>query len=156
MADVKINDLSLAGSITANMQFETDISGATANKVTAAQIKAYAETDSAPKEVDINAQTGTTYTLALSDAPGIVTMDNAGANTLTIPTNASVAFPTGSLVEVWQLGAGTTTVEGDTGVTLNGVSAGSVDLDAAYAPATLRKIDTDEWLIAVGGAASVA
>jgi len=116
----------------------------------------YGITDAAPKSPSINAQTGTTYTLVLGDAHGIVTMDNAGANTLTIPTNASVAFPTGTVIEVWQLGAGSTTIEADTGVTLNGVSAGGVALGAAYAPATLRKIGTDAWLIAVGGAASVA
>ena len=42
----------------------------------------------------INTQTGTTYTLALADKGKIVEMNNASANTLTIPTNASVAFPT--------------------------------------------------------------
>lgn len=44
MADpqnVKINDLTLAGSVVDTMQFETDINGTTANKVTALQIKAY-------------------------------------------------------------------------------------------------------------------
>lgn len=40
MADVKIHDLTPAGSISDTMQFETDIGGTTANKVTAAQLKA--------------------------------------------------------------------------------------------------------------------
>lgn len=41
MANKKINDLSLAGSVVDTMQFETDIGGATANKVTALQMKNY-------------------------------------------------------------------------------------------------------------------
>lgn len=106
--------------------------------------------------VNINAQTGTSYSLVLDDAYGLVTMNNASTNTLTIPTNASIAFPLGTMIEVWQVGAGSTTIDADTGVTLNGVSGGGVALGAAYAPATLRKIGTDAWLIAVGGAANVA
>lgn len=94
----------------------------------------------------VNAQTGTTYTLAIGDQGGIVTMSNASANTLTIPTNASVAFPTGTIVEVVMLGTGTTTVAGATGVTVNGVSAGSGDLSAQYGAVRLLKIGTDTWV----------
>jgi uncharacterized protein (DUF2126 family) len=96
----------------------------------------------------VNAQTGTTYTLALTDQGDLVTMNNASANTLTIPTNASVAFPTGTIVNVAQIGAGATTVEGDTGVTLNGVSAGGAALNEQYSQVSLVKIGTDAWLIA--------
>jgi hypothetical protein len=45
-----------------------------------------------------NAQTGTAYTLALSDAGKLVTFNNAVAITLTIPTNVSVALPFGRTV----------------------------------------------------------
>lgn len=41
MANVKINDLAAAGTVTDNMQLETDIAGTTANRVTALQIKDY-------------------------------------------------------------------------------------------------------------------
>ena len=95
----------------------------------------------------INAQTGTTYTLALTDENGVVSMSNASANTATIPTNASVAFPVGAQVDLFQLGAGTTTVEGDTGVTVNGVSAGAGDLSAQFAGVTLLKIATNTWVM---------
>jgi len=105
--------------------------------------------------VDLNAQTGTTYTLALSDRGQVVTMDNASANTVTIPTNASVAFDTGTVISVLQKGAGTTSIAGDTGVTLNGVSAGSGDMDAQYDVVSLVKVATDEW-IASGSIGTVA
>lgn len=95
----------------------------------------------------VNAQTGTTYTLVLGDAGDIVTMDNASANTLTIPTNASVAYAVGTQVDVSQIGAGVTSVAGDTGVTLNGVSAGSGDLSAQFGSVTLVKLATNTWLM---------
>lgn len=94
-----------------------------------------------------NAQTGTSYTLALTDENGIVSMNNAGANTLTIPANASVAFPVNAQVDVFQLGAGATTVEGASGVTVNGVSTGSTDISNRYAGVTLLKVATNEWVM---------
>lgn len=95
-----------------------------------------------------NTQTGTTHTLVLSDASKTVTMSNASAQTLTIPTNASVAFATNTIINVLQLGAATCTITGDTGVTVNGVSAGSVDIGNQYSGAVLIKIGTDTWIIA--------
>ena len=50
------------------------------------------DTTKADKEYTINNQIGTTYTLALVDSGALVAMNNDSSNTLTIPTNASVAF----------------------------------------------------------------
>jgi len=103
-----------------------------------------------PAMVDItiipgNAQTGTTYTLALADAARFVTMDNAAANTLTIPANATVAFPAGTVITVGQRGAGTTTIDATGGVTLNGVSGGQGSITGQWATVMLRKTATDTW-----------
>jgi len=93
----------------------------------------------------INAQTGTSYTLVLTDAHDLVTLSNASAITLTIPTNASVAFAIGDQVNVVQLGAGQVTI-GGAGVTIR--SQGSkLKINGQYAAATLVKIGTDEWVI---------
>ena len=101
-----------------------------------------------PKIVhSVNAQTGTTYTLVLTDNTKKITMNNASANTLTIPANASVAFPVGTIIGITQIGAGATTIEGDTGVTLNGVSAGSAAIAAQWSGATITKIATDAWIM---------
>tara|TARA_R110000868_G_scaffold237470_3_gene491998 strand:- start:612 stop:2165 length:1554 start_codon:yes stop_codon:yes gene_type:complete len=102
-----------------------------------------------------NAQTGTTYTLVLTDSSKVVTMSNASANVLTIPANASVAFVVNQSIAVIQLGAGVTTITAASGVTLNGVSAGSGALSNQYAAVTLYKIATDTW-IASGGIGTVA
>lgn len=103
----------------------------------------------------VNAQTGTAYTLQLTDRGQTVTMDNASANTVTIPTNASVAFGVGSVITVVQKGAGVTTIAGDAGVTVNGVSAGSGAINNQYQGVSLMKVATDTW-IASGDIATVA
>jgi hypothetical protein len=93
----------------------------------------------------LNAQTGTTYTLVLTDAHKLVTLSNASAITLTVPTNSSVAFEIGDQVNLLQLGAGQVTVSGS-GVTFR--SEGSkLKLKGQYAMATLVKIGTDEWVL---------
>jgi len=101
----------------------------------------------------INTQTGTSYTAVLADEGKIVEMNNASANTLTIPLNSSVAYPVGTVIQVTQLGAGTTSVQGAIGVTLNGATgADSVTgpiaaLSAQYDAVSLYKRATDTWVI---------
>lgn len=94
----------------------------------------------------LNAQTGTTYTLVLADAHKVVTLNNSSAITLTVPTNASVAFEVGDQVNLLQLGAGQVTVAGASGVTLR-AQGSKVKLNGQYAIGTLVKIGTDEWVL---------
>ena len=92
-----------------------------------------------------NAQTGTTYTLVLTDAGKMVTLSNASAITLTIPTNASVAFPVNTRIDLLQYGAGQVTV-GGAGVTI--YSSGSkLKLTGQYSGASLWKKATDTWVL---------
>jgi hypothetical protein len=100
----------------------------------------------------INAQTGTTYTLALVDAGAIVTLTNAGAIALTVPANADVAFATNSVIILLCGGAGAVSVAGDTGVTVN-----SANSDATMAQndwGILVKTGTNTWQFTVLGGAS--
>jgi hypothetical protein len=99
----------------------------------------------------LNTQTGTTYTLVLTDASKLVTLNNASAITLTIPPNSSVAFPVGTKVDLCQLGAGTVTVAEGAGVTVNATP--TKDFRAQYSAASCIKIATDEWIL-VGDLAS--
>lgn len=96
----------------------------------------------------VNAQTGTTYTAVLLDDHKVITCSNASAIAFTVPTNASVAFPVGAKLSIAMIGAGVVTITGDTGVYINGISAGSGDL-AQYGACDLVKLATDTWL-AVG------
>lgn len=94
----------------------------------------------------LNAQTGTTYTLALSDAHKLVTLNNASAISLTVPLNSTASFDTGDQVNLLQLGAGQVTISGAVGVTLR--SEGSkLKIKAQYGLVTLVKIATDEWVV---------
>lgn len=92
-----------------------------------------------------NTQTGTAYTLVLSDANKVIEMTNAGANTLTVPTNATVAFPIGTVIEVYQGGAGQTTIAAP-GVTIR--APDGQKLAKQYSTASLRKRAADEWVLA--------
>ena len=100
------------------------------------------------EELNTNEQTGTTYTLALTDDGKLVEMNNASANTLTVPPNSSVAFPVGSQILVLQTGAGQTTLVAGAGVTVNSKD-GNLKLSARWCAATLVKRATDTW-VAIG------
>lgn len=93
----------------------------------------------------INPQTAS-YTLILSDAGRTIQMNVASANNLTVPTNASVAFPIGTQIVVIQYGAGQTSFVAAGGVTIDKVS--TLNLSSQFATAALLKIGTDEWVLA--------
>jgi hypothetical protein len=101
----------------------------------------------APINLSTSAQIGS-YTLVLTDAYKIVEVNDASANTLTVPDNASVAFPTGTQITVVQTGAGQTTLAGAAGVTVNSKD-GNLNIAGQWASATLIKRATDTW-VAIG------
>jgi hypothetical protein len=92
--------------------------------------------------VTANAQAGN-YTLVIGDAGGLIEV--TGAGTITIPTNASVAFPVGTVIEISREGAGAVDVAPVSGtVTLH--SAGELrNLASQYSGASLRKQGTNSW-----------
>lgn len=92
-----------------------------------------------------NNQTGTSYTLALTDASLVVECNNASAVTLTVPPNSSVAFDVGTVVEVYQQGAGQVTITAGSGVTLRAPNGAKTA--AQYAVAAIWKRGTNEWVV---------
>jgi len=95
--------------------------------------------------ITTNRQTAS-YTLVLADANKLVEMNVATANTLTVPTNATVAFPIGTQILISQYGAGAATITAASGVTLRSESA-KLKTNGQYSGATLVKIATDEWYV---------
>ena len=93
----------------------------------------------------LNAQTGTTYTLELADLAKLVTLSNAGAITLTVPLESSVAFAIGDRIDLLQKGAGQVTIVGAGGVTVNATPG--LKLRAQWSSATLIKLDTNSWVL---------
>jgi hypothetical protein len=91
------------------------------------------------------------YTAVLANNGQVVTMNNASANNFSIPTNASVAFPIGTQINVLQIGAGQTTIQavtsGTTTIQSTGASAAAPKLRARYSAATCLKAGTDLWYV---------
>ena len=83
------------------------------------------------------------YTLLLTDNGKVVEISSAGA--VLVPTNASVAFPTGTQIVILRTGAGAVNVVGDTGVTVNATPG--LNLRAQWSSATLLKRATDTWVL---------
>jgi Major tropism determinant N-terminal domain len=89
----------------------------------------------------------TAYTLALADAGDHVYFTGGSTATLTVPTNATVAFPTGTTILVLNNNSGNLTISG-AGVTFqlaNG-STGNRTV-ATKGMASLIKVATDTWWV---------
>ncbi len=102
------------------------------------------EVGSSPAVGVVATQQTDDYTLVLGDADTVVEMDKATAVVLSIPDNATVAFPLGTLIEIYQKGAGTVTVTG-VGIILR--APGGTKTRTQYSTVALRKRDTDEWVL---------
>ena len=107
--------------------------------------------DDALAKLTLNAQTAT-YTVVLTDNRNkLVTMNVATANDFLIPTNANVAFPIGSVINVIQIGAGKTTIEavtpGTTTISSTGATATAPELRAQFSAASCIKVATDTWYV---------
>lgn len=102
--------------------------------------------DSQVTPVTPNDQTGTTYTFVLADKHRLVTGTNASAQTFTIPLNATVAYPLGTALQIYQKGAGQITVA----ITATGTlrTPRGAKTAVQYALVTVVKTDTDTWVVA--------
>lgn len=88
------------------------------------------------------------HVLELSDAGRTVEMNASSANTVSVPTNASVAFPIGTQISFIQIGSGQTTFTAVDSVATTILSKNSnKKIAARYSPATLIKRDTDTWVL---------
>ena len=108
--------------------------------------------DTSLGQITLNAQTGTTYTFVLTDNRNkLVTGNNSSATTFSIPTNASVAFPVGSVINVVQIGTGEITINavtsGTTTVSSTGATSTAPKLRAQFSAASCIKVATDTWYI---------
>jgi hypothetical protein len=105
----------------------------------------------AGSKLTLNAQTAT-YTVVLSDADQkLVTMSVGSANDFLIPTNANVAFPIGTVINMIQIGTGQTTIKavtsGTTTISSTGSTATAPKLRAQFSAASCIKVATDIWYI---------
>jgi hypothetical protein len=94
------------------------------------------------------------YTATISDAYQVLEIMNKGtAIAFNIPTNASVAFPIGTVITVLNIGVGTCTIKAVTSGTTTVLSSGATAAQptlAQYKSAACIKTGTDAWYV-VGG-----
>jgi hypothetical protein len=91
------------------------------------------------------------YTAVLTDAYQVLELMNKGtAVSFNIPTNASVAFPIGTVLTVLNIGAGLCTIKAVTSGTTTVLSAGAVAAQPTltqYKSAACIKTGTDTWYV---------
>lgn len=88
-----------------------------------------------------NAQTGTTYSLLLTDKDKVVTLNNASAVTVTIPNGV---FSAGDFVNIQQIGAGQVTIANDGTTSFTGTGT---KLRAQYSAATIICTGTNTFTL---------
>lgn len=97
----------------------------------------------------LNDQTGTTYVPVLTDQYQVlVTRSNAAASTMILPTNATTAFPVGTVITVLNKGAGLVSISGIAGVTV--LSAGAVAAIptlAQYRSCAIMQVAANTWYV---------
>jgi len=104
-------------------------------------------TDTAQTGYVGNVKRGSAYTLVLGNAGSIVEMNVSAANTVTIPTDASVAFPVDTRIDIYQHGSGKSTVVGAAGVVVRGM----VGSRGQFLGMSLWKRATNDWVVFGGG-----
>jgi hypothetical protein len=91
------------------------------------------------------------YTAVIADTYQVLELMNKGtAIAYKIPTNASVAFPIGTVLNILNIGAGTCTISAVTSGTTTILSAGAVAAAptlAQYRSAACIKTATDTWYV---------
>ena len=91
------------------------------------------------------------YTAVIADTYQVLElMNKATAIAYKIPTNASVAFPIGTVLNVLNIGAGVCTISAVTSGTTTILSAGAVAAAptlAQYKSAAIIKTGTDAWYV---------
>lgn len=99
----------------------------------------------------LNSQSGATYTLASTDQYQVLVITtNASTKTVSIPTDATYAFPNGTAITILNTGAGLLTINAVTPGTTTVTSAGATSASptvAQYKAAVAIKTATNAWTV---------
>jgi len=83
--------------------------------------------------------------LALADANTFNVNSTTDAYTATIPAQATVAWAADTEIHFLRSSTGAITIAAAAGVTINGVTAGSVTMNVQYGAATLKRVGLNAW-----------
>jgi len=100
-----------------------------------------------PIDSSINVRTAGTadYTLAAGDQGDLLQFSTAGTVTVTVPPATTYNFPSGTQINLLNIGAGVVTTAAGAGVTLNGTPG--LKLRAQWSSATLIKRASETWVV---------
>ena len=93
----------------------------------------------------INNQTGTSYTLTLSDAEKYIRLNNGSAVTLNVPNDSVVNFDIGTQIHIRQVGAGQVIITPATGVTITTSHSAAKTLRTQNSTCSIVKVDKNSW-----------
>lgn len=92
-------------------------------------------------------QKGASFTLSLSDAGKFLWVGHAtNPITITVPTNASAAFPVGTEIEIGRGNTGSVMLAGASGVNLMSIDGAKV-IGNLFGCVAIKKISADHWLL---------
>lgn len=97
--------------------------------------------------------TSTDKTLALTDAGKLILCNNSSAITITIPDNASVAFPIGTEIRILRYYGGSVTISASSEVYLYSIGSSSSDIGTSkkiinrYEVVRLKKLYENRWVL---------
>lgn len=97
-----------------------------------------------PQPAQLNTQSGTSYTLTSSDEGTYMRFTNAGAKTVTVPSEEEESLPSDGEFHIRNVGAGDLTIEGSSDVTINIPYLGTLILLQGMT-VTLKKVAADEF-----------
>jgi hypothetical protein len=145
------DDANFASTVTNSLALKAPIASPTFTGTVTVAASGIAFTDGTqtkegvPSRTTISQKTDS-YTLSsLTERDTLIEMGKATAQTVTIPTNATVAYPVGTSIDILQTGAGQVTIAGAAGVTVNATPG--LKLRTQWSSATLFKRATDTWVV---------
>jgi hypothetical protein len=97
-----------------------------------------------------DSQAGATYTTTTSDCDNTLYLTSSSAVAVTLAAHASAACNVGATIVVYQQGAGTVTLTGDTGVTIlsAGATAATPQSNGQYTAFACNQKTADNWFCA--------
>ncbi len=89
---------------------------------------------------------GTSYSVIVSDAAKVIAIGNTSPITVTLPSNSTAALPIGSQVMFFQANTGQITFQAGSGATM-GAQGGKTKIAGQWGMAGAYKYDTNNWII---------
>lgn len=95
-------------------------------------------------DIEVKSYTGDTYSIVLDDCSSYIRLSDVSGVTITVPTNATLSFPIGTIITFEQAGAGPLSI------TSTETLYGNVNTDTQFEIIQIIKVDTTAWSV-IGG-----